>query len=182
MEAKLDQPVGDYRSGVNWGWPDSVKVHVRANIVGKYPRIQVGENTRIDAFVTITGDVEIGRNCHIATGASIFGSSAKVKIGKHCGISVGCAIFTGTDNPDIGLLALHTENELPSGARKGEVTLRDYVTIGANSVVYPGITIGEQTMVGALSYVNKNLLSGWIYVGSPARPLRPRPPLIYPHE
>ncbi len=171
----MDSP--QYVSGVNWNWPASVKVHVSANIVGH--EIEVGENTRIDGFVTITGRVKIGRNCHIAIGACLFGA-AGIMIGDHCGISAGVKVFTGTDDPDIGLLALHAENLLERAAKTGAVTIEDYVTVGANSVLYPGVRIGTATMVGALSYVNHDLEPGWIYAGSPARGIRPRPPLKYP--
>lgn len=165
-----------YVSGANWGWDESVKVHVTANIVGD--KITVGPNTRIDGQVTITGDVQIGRNCHLAVGCSLFGGEGIV-IGDHCGVSAGVRIFTGTDDPDLGVLALHSENELARGAKVGMVLIEDYVTIGANCVIYPGVRLGRACMVGALSFVNSNLEVGWIYAGCPARGLRPRPPLKY---
>lgn len=166
---------GQFITGRNYGFPDSVKLHCTANLFGD---IEIGENTRIDGFVTITGRVAIGRNCHIATGACLFGGQGIV-IGDHCGISAGVKIFTATDDPDLGVLALHAENAIERGFWGKAVVLNDYVTIGANSVIYPGVTIGRESMVGALSYVNGDVEPGWIYVGAPARGLRRRPPLKY---
>lgn len=165
-----------YIDGREFGFDKSVKIHVTANLIGD---IEVGENTRIDGNVTITGNVKIGRNCHIATGACMYGSADSITLGDHCGISAGVKIFTGTDDSNIGLLALHGENELKRAAKEGKVIIGRCVVIGANCVLYPGVSIGDEVMVGALSFVNSNLEPGWIYAGAPARGLRPRPPLRY---
>jgi acetyltransferase-like isoleucine patch superfamily enzyme len=164
-----------YVDGRSFGLDKTVKIHATANLIGD---IEIGPNTRIDGGVTITGNVKIGRNCHISTGACLYGS-AGIIVGDDCGISAGCCIFSGTDDPDIGLLALHAENDRKRAAREGTVRIGNRVVIGANCVFYPGVTVGDEVMVGALSFVNMNLEPGWIYAGVPARGLRPRPPLRY---
>ena len=47
--------------------------------------------------------------------------------------------------------------------------------IGTNTVLLPGTRIGEGTVVGAGSLVNRDLAPWGIYVGSPARRIRERP-------
>ena len=44
-----------------------------------------------------------------------------------------------------------------------------YVIVGSNSIIMSGVTIGEGSSVGALSYVNKNLESWCVYDGKPIR-------------
>ncbi len=56
--------------------------------------------------------------------------------------------------------------------KKGKVILKKRCKIGANSVILPGIIIGENATVGANSFVNKNIPSNETWVGSPARKLK----------
>jgi acetyltransferase-like isoleucine patch superfamily enzyme len=53
--------------------------------------------------------------------------------------------------------------------KTGTVTLKKGCRIGAHSVIMPGVTVGENTVVGALSYVNCDLPDNVIAFGVPAR-------------
>ena len=153
------------------GWPESVRVHETINVAGD---VEVGEHTRIDAFVTITGNVKIGAYVHIGTGVCIFGGDG-VEIGDKVGISPGVKIFTGTTNVDLPQLS---NPALPDReAFTGPVKIGRSSEVGANSVIMPNVTIGEQVQVGALSFVTRDLESGYVYAGIPVRRLRPRPRL-----
>jgi len=52
------------------------------------------------------------------------------------------------------------------------VHIQDNVWIGANSVVLPGVTIGENSVIGAGSVVTKDIPSGVVAVGNPCRVMR----------
>ena len=56
--------------------------------------------------------------------------------------------------------------------KKGKIILKQGCKIGANSVVLPGITIGENVTIGANSLVNKNIPSNEIWAGSPAQKIK----------
>lgn len=56
--------------------------------------------------------------------------------------------------------------------RKGKVVLKNGCKVGANSVIMPGVTIGENAVVGANSFVNKNIPSNEVWVGSPAKKIK----------
>ena len=56
--------------------------------------------------------------------------------------------------------------------KKGKVILKKGCKIGANSVILPGIIIGENAIVGANSFVNTNIPSNETWAGSPAKKLR----------
>lgn len=147
-------------------WPSGAYVHRLANIVGD--DVEIGENSRIDPFVTITGKVRIGKSVHIAVGVGIFGVGG-VEIGDFCGIGSGVKIFTASDgNPlDDEYVAQRTHKPVYLGARS---------LIGTNVVIVPGTHIGERTQIGALSLAKGVLNDDWLYVGVPAKPLRARKP------
>ncbi|KAF1302061.1 sugar O-acetyltransferase [Candidatus Enterococcus willemsii] len=52
------------------------------------------------------------------------------------------------------------------------IHIKDNVWIGANTVVLPGVTIGENSVIGAGSVVTKNLPANVVAVGNPCRVLR----------
>ena len=56
--------------------------------------------------------------------------------------------------------------------KKGKIILKKNSKIGANSVILPGIIVGENATVGANSLVNKNIPSNETWVGTPARKIR----------
>lgn len=53
--------------------------------------------------------------------------------------------------------------------KHGKVILKKGCCIGANSVIMPGITVGEGAVVGANSFVNRNIPDYEMWVGTPAR-------------
>jgi acetyltransferase-like isoleucine patch superfamily enzyme len=143
-----------------------------ANIVGE--KVKIGKNCRIDPFSTITGDVVLGDNVHIGVGACIFGGGGVI-LGDMVSLSPGAKIFSATEDADSGMLSNPTIKN--HSAKTGIVIVGARSIIGANSVVLPGINIGEDVQVGALSLVNVSLPSGHIYAGIPAKVLREKPRL-----
>ena len=53
--------------------------------------------------------------------------------------------------------------------KNGKIILKKGCKIGANSVIMPGIIVGENATVGANSLVNKNIPANEVWVGTPAR-------------
>jgi acetyltransferase-like isoleucine patch superfamily enzyme len=54
-------------------------------------------------------------------------------------------------------------------ARKGSVIIKDNVFIGAHSTILKGVTIGNNSIIGACSVVTKNIPANQIWAGNPAR-------------
>lgn len=53
-----------------------------------------------------------------------------------------------------------------------EIIINDNVWIGANSIILPGVTIGENSVIGAGSVVTRDVANNTIVAGNPARPIR----------
>lgn len=56
--------------------------------------------------------------------------------------------------------------------KSGKTILKKNCSIGSQAIVMPGITVGENSIVGANSFVNGNIPSNEVWVGSPAKFLK----------
>lgn len=153
---------------------EDVAVFPAARIINP-ERIAVGNSVIIDDFVFLMAGEEtvIGSFVHLASFSSFLGGGRLV-IEDFAGVSSGCRIYTGTDDfSGEGL----TGPTIPAPFRaviRSFVHIGRHAVIGANSVVLPGVTVGEGCAVGANSLVNRDLEPWVIYAGTPVRPLRPR--------
>jgi len=60
--------------------------------------------------------------------------------------------------------------------KQGPVLLRKNCRIGSHSVIMPGVTIGENSIIGAFSFVNTGIPDNVVAYGIPARVIRPLRP------
>jgi len=60
--------------------------------------------------------------------------------------------------------------------KHGPVYLKKNCRIGTHSAIMPNVTVGENSIIGAFSYVDKDIPSGVIAMGIPARKIRPLSP------
>jgi len=56
--------------------------------------------------------------------------------------------------------------------KQGTVTLKKNCRIGSHSIIMPGVTIGENAIVGAMSFVTKDVPANTIAVGIPAKVIK----------
>ncbi len=87
---------------------------------------------------------------------------------SHCWlIEIGNNVTFG---PGVYLLAHDASTKKELGYTKiGRVVINDYSFIGANSIVMPGVVVGENCIIGASSVVTKDVPDGCVYAGNPAR-------------
>ena len=138
--------------------------------------IRIGDSVIIDDFVLFMGGTKsnIGSFVHIASFVSITGGGELI-IEDFVGISSGSRIFTGNDDYLGGFL---TGPTVPYPYRvpiRSLVTIKKHAIIGANTVILPGVVIGEGTAIGANSLVTQDCDPWTVYVGTPTKPLRKRP-------
>lgn len=136
----------------------------------------IPESTRIWQFCVIFPDCEIGENCNICANVLI---ENDVHIGNNVTIKSGVQIWDGVtleDDVFIGPNVTFTNDLFP---RSGNVSYKMLHTkvcfrasIGANSTILPGVTIGPHSMVGAGSVVTKDIPEGELWLGNPAKFIR----------
>jgi len=119
------------------------------------PEIKDGEPTRYQWIVRHTDQFKLGYKTDI--GAYSFINAKKgviiedfVQIGSHCSIYSVSTI----DN------------------KNGEVRLKKGCRIGTHSVIMPGVTVGEGSIIGAFSFVNADIPDGVLAYGVPVKVVR----------
>jgi acetyltransferase-like isoleucine patch superfamily enzyme len=116
------------------------------------PLLQIGDHTRIahNCRLTIGKEIRIGRHCLIAGNVIIFDSSGHA-----------------TD-PE-----LRRRGSPPADDQVRPVTLGDNVWIGLNAIIFPGVTIGEGSVVAAGAVVMTDVPPYTVVAGNPARRILP---------
>ena len=160
----------DFLSGIWFGLPESTLVHKLANIPGL---VSCGEHCRIDAFVTITGNVTLGDRVHISTGAGLFGTEG-IKIMSGTSISPGAKIFSASE--DVHSPLVSNPQAVQRSAVRGAVRIGQCSVVGANAVVLPGVIIGHGSVVAALTVVpaGREVADHTVVLGPGARIVMPR--------
>ncbi|HEX6388707.1 MAG TPA: sugar O-acetyltransferase [Solirubrobacteraceae bacterium] len=110
------------------------------------------------SYITIGAGTFVNYNC-------VMLDVAPIAIGAACQLATCVQLLTATHPVDPGPRRAGWE----SGAA---ITLADNVWLGGGVIVCPGVTIGEDTVVGAGAVVTRDLPAGVVAVGNPARVLR----------
>ncbi len=141
-------------------------------IIGEYVIIEegvvVGEGTTIKNFVELRKNTVIGKDCYIdsrvsTSGDCIIGNNVTIRYDSI--IARGCKIDDNTYIcPRVMTNNLNTGKIQIGGAHIGKGCF-----IGTNSVLHYGIKIGDNSVTGAMSFVNKEIPEGEIWYGNPAK-------------
>lgn len=118
----------------------------------EYPEIKEGKLTKYNWMIQHKENLKLGFKIDIGAFTYInakFGVVIEdfVEIGSHCSIY---SVSTIDD-------------------KKGEVILKKKCKIGSHSVVMPGVTVGENSIVGAFSFVNQDVPDNVVVLGVPAK-------------
>ncbi len=136
----------------------------------------IGENVEIDTpfhcdhgnNIFIGNNVIIGINC-------TFVDNAEIRIGNRVLIASNVQFYTSS-HP-----VLPQERLAPDWKEKGTtffrtyahpIEIKDNVWIGGGSILLPGVTVGENSVIGAGSVVNRSIPANCVAVGNPCRVIR----------
>ena len=139
----------------------NVKIYEFVNLYG----CEIGDNTKIGAFVEIQKGVRIGKNCKISSHTFI------------CeGVTIEPGVFVGhnvTFINDKYPRAASGERLLDETEWKVVPTLvKEGASIGSSATILCGVTIGENAIVGAGAVVTKDVPDKAVVAGVPAKILR----------
>lgn len=123
--------------------------------------IKIGRNTRIWAFAHILSGAELGSDCNVCDHTFI---ENDVIIGNNVTIKCGVYLWDAMrveDNVFIGPNATFTNDKFPRSKQLPDkflpIVLKKGCSIGANATILPGVTIGENAMIGAGAIVTKDI-------------------------
>lgn len=135
--------------------------------------IKIGENTTIWQYVVVLKNAEIGNNCNINAHCFI---ENDVVIGNNVTIKCGVYLWDGItieDDVFIGPNVTFTNDKYPRSKKYPpefqKTIVKKGASIGAGSIILGGITIGQNSMIGAGSVVTKNIPPNELWFGNPAR-------------
>jgi galactoside O-acetyltransferase len=145
---------------------EGVRTFDFTRIIGR-DAISFGSPVIIDDFVLIyaRAPMTFGNFVHIASFTSITGG-AEFSIGNYSAVSQGCRILTGTDDFTGWGFGNSTVPEEYRNVKRSPIKIGDFCIVGANSVVLPGITIGDGVTIGACSVITRDLPPWGVYIGN----------------
>jgi galactoside O-acetyltransferase len=139
--------------------------------------VRLGSHVRVDDFALITGspehEVVLGDHVHVAAHAAIYGGGGVV-VEDYVTVSGRASVYSLSDDYAGAVMTNPTVPEDLTGVLRAPVVLRRHVVLGAGTIVLPGVVIEEGTVTGAMTLVRRSLPGWGVYVGVPARLLRPR--------
>jgi putative colanic acid biosynthesis acetyltransferase WcaF len=115
------------------------------------------------ARIWLPANLEIGDYACIGPGVIVY-SMAKITFAPYALASQRAHICAGT----------HDIEDVHFQLQARPITIHSRVWIAAEAFVGPGVTIGEGAVLGARSCAFRNLEPWTVYVGNPARPIKPR--------
>lgn len=137
--------------------------------------VEIGEGTRIWHFSHIQGGTRIGKKCSIGQNVNV---GNNVTIGNYVKIQNNVSVYEGVELEDYVFCGpsmvftniLNPRSEFPQRGTEFYIKtlVKKSASLGANSTIVCGITIGKYAFVGAGAVVTKDVPDYGLVVGNPA--------------
>lgn len=133
----------------------------------------IGKDTRVWAFVHVLKGAKIGSNCNICDHCYI---EQGVVLGNNVTVKCGVYLWDGVqveDNVMIGPNVVFTNDIRPRSKninyKKVNTHIKKGASLGANSTILAGVTIGKFAMTGIASVVTRDVPDYALVYGNPAK-------------
>lgn len=138
--------------------------------------VSIGKNSAIDYGFYCTVAASIGDHAHIGPHVTAIGGEQGILTMSHfTNLAAGCRIVCGSDDfLGEGLIGANIPDEFKDSQSFGPVTICKFANVGTNSVILPGVTVAEGSVIGANCLVTESTEPWTIYIGSPAKPYKIR--------
>ena len=153
---------------------DSVFIHPLSDVQTK----NIGKNTQIWQFVVILPEAKIGNSCNICANCLI---ENEVSLGNNVTVKSGVQLWNGVtveDDVFIGPNVTFCNDRYPKSGNRNfklePILIKKGASIGANSTILPGVTIGENAMIAAGSVVFKDVKANTTYIDQRSTLLKER--------
>jgi acetyltransferase-like isoleucine patch superfamily enzyme len=126
-------------------------------------RLGFGEGSSIYESAYVYGQVAVGANTWIGPYVLLDGTGG-LAIGDGCDISAGVQIYTHDT----------VQRVLTGGVAetaRASVAIGEACHVGAQAVIARGVTVGHHSVIGACSFVNRDIPPNTVAVGVPCRPI-----------
>ncbi len=138
----------------------------------------LGHKVYVDEQATLIGDITVGDDCSFWPYVVARGDVQKITLGARTNVQDGSVLHVTADNRfNPGGFELSIGSGVTVGHRAvlHACTIKDYCLIGMGAVILDGAIIHENTLIAAGSVVSpgKELESGFLWVGQPAKKIRP---------
>lgn len=137
----------------------------------------IGKRVFVDIQATVIGDVCLGDDVSIWPQSVIRGDINPITIGKRTNIQDGSIVHVTHKSQYSDGCECHIGSDVTigHGCIIHACTIQDMTLVGMGSVILDGTTISKKVMIGAKSLVpsGKTLESGYLYMGSPCKKIRP---------
>ena len=145
-------------------------------VIKRQKLCKIGSHCAIDGFFWCTIALEMADYIHIGPHVSIIGGAdALLKIGNFSSLAAGCRVIAGTDNYNgDGFQVPMVPAKYRDSTTIKPINIENYVGVGTNVTILPGVTLAEGSVVAAGSIVTKDTEPWMIHAGSPLRPVKRR--------
>ena len=139
----------------------------------------LGARTYVDPAATVIGDVTLGDDVSVWPAAVVRGDMHHIKIGDRSNVQDGAILHvthaSENYNPDGFPLIIGDDVTIGHAAVLHGCTIGNRVLIGIGAIINDGVVVEDNVVIGAGALVppGKTLASGYVYVGNPAKQLRP---------
>ena len=154
---------------------DKVMIHPLADVQSE----NIGEGTSIWQFCVVLANAVIGKNCNICSHCFIENDTM---IGDNCTIKNGVQIWDGITIEDgvfIGPNVTFTNDAYPRSIRNPsqdflavKTLIKKGASIGGGAVILPGVTVGENAVVGAGAIIAQDIPANAVFANEKAKKIR----------